>query len=179
MRQKPVSSAPGTKYEPGQCFVMDVFTLDESAIGWQKDATVGINVGSDKPFVFLINSKAGLHRYIDKVGHLYLGNGHVLRVLRVNKAFVMIAATEYCRDHVVKIKEPAPYEHAQLIPAEGLIHILSDKADKLLYRTKENTKVYKRLWSMALMEAVRLRGMRQGTQKPGDSLWLAFAPFFF
>ena len=51
---------------------MDVVRFDESGLGWQKGAIVGIDVGSDKPFVYPINSKAGLHRYIDKIRRMYL-----------------------------------------------------------------------------------------------------------
>ena len=174
LRQKPVSQEPGTKYKPGECFAMDVMTFDDESIGFHRDAIVGLDVGSDKPFVFLVNNKANLHQFVDKVRRMYNGKGYKLQVLRADAAFITTATMEYCMTHGIEIRQPTPYEHAQLGPAEGLVHILSNDVNKLLYSVKHATQVYKKLWSLALLEAVRLRGMKSTKQNPGvprDIAW--------
>ncbi len=174
LRQKPISNEAGTEFSPGECFAMDVVTFDEDSLGFHRDAIVGLDVGSDKPFVYLLQNKANLHVFVDKVRRMYLGKGHKLKVLRVDKAFISTTTVEYCTEHAIEIRQPNPYEHAQLGPAEGLIRILSDDVNKLLYTVKNENPIYKKLWSLALLEAVRLRGLKATKKKPGVSRDMAW-----
>jgi len=71
LRQKPIPNEAGTKFSPGECFAMDVVTFDEDSLGFHRDAIVGLDVGSDKPFVYLLQNKANLHVFVDKVRRMY------------------------------------------------------------------------------------------------------------
>lgn len=99
LSQKPVENDVETKYTPGECFAMDIETFDEDSLGFQRNAMVRLDVGSDKSLVSLLRNKANFHAYVDKVRRMYLGKSHKLKVLIVDKAFLSTVTIEYCKEH--------------------------------------------------------------------------------
>ena len=78
---------------------MDIETFDEDSLGFQRNAMVRLDVGSDKSLVSLLRNKANFHVYVDKVRRMYLGKSHKLKVLIVDKTFLSTVTIEYCKEH--------------------------------------------------------------------------------
>ncbi len=133
---------------------MDIGDFNVVSAGNHVLAICGLDVGSDKPFVFLLQNKSNHHTYVEKLWQLYRNASHKLEVLGVDKAFVTEETIQFCKNRSVEIHQSTPHEHAQLGTAEGLVKILSEDVSKMLYNVRSNYSRYKKMWYLALVEAV-------------------------